>query len=190
MPPAPAWEGDSPVFADTKTGTVPTMGRSLMTCLTRPFDMLRRSVLGAVITLVFASCASADDSAPPTTVCLSGSDWRIHDDPDGNGAERGLPLADPATAEWIPAAVPGNIQADLEAAHQLKPLWYGAGDPRLSEAARKDWWYRKDFDVPASFAGADASRSCSTAWTTSATCGSTASPSGATRACTGDFRST
>ena len=44
--------------------------------------------------------------------------------------------------------MPGNIQADLEAAHLLKPLWYGAGDPRLYEVARKDWWYRKDFAVP------------------------------------------
>jgi beta-mannosidase len=86
-------------------------------------------------------------------LCLSGADWRIHDDADGKGDQRGMPLADPAAADWIPATVPGNIQADLEAAHQLKPLWYGAGDPRMDDVPKKDWWYRKDFDVPASFAG-------------------------------------
>ena len=48
--------------------------------------------------------------------------------------------------------MPGNIQADLESAHQLRPLWYGAGDPRLAEVAQKDWWYRRDFVVPESFA--------------------------------------
>jgi len=84
---------------------------------------------------------------------LSGTDWWIHDDPDGKGAERGMPEADASSPEWIAASVPGNIQADLEAAHLLKPLWYGAGDPRLQEVARKDWWYRKDFTVPQSFAG-------------------------------------
>jgi hypothetical protein len=86
-------------------------------------------------------------------LCLSGADWRIHDDADGKGDQRGMPLADPAAADWTPATVPGNIQADLEAAHQLKPLWYGAGDPRMADVPKKDWWYRNDFDVPASFAG-------------------------------------
>ena len=50
--------------------------------------------------------------------------------------------------DWIPAKVPGNIQADLEAAHVLNPLWYGTGDSRLFDVCLKDWWYRKDFFVP------------------------------------------
>jgi beta-mannosidase len=86
-------------------------------------------------------------------LCLSGADWRIHDDADGKGDQRGMPLADPAAADWTPATVPGNIQADLEAAHQLKPLWYGAGDPRLYGVAEKDWWYRKDITIPGDFQG-------------------------------------
>ena len=51
--------------------------------------------------------------------------------------EQRLFEADPSSPGWIPATVPGNIQADLEAAHQLKPLWYGAGDPRLDDVAQK-----------------------------------------------------
>jgi beta-mannosidase len=51
-------------------------------------------------------------------------------------------------ASQIPAQVPGNIQADLERAHLLKPLWYGVGDRRLAEVANKDWWYRKEFVLP------------------------------------------
>ena len=66
---------------------------------------------------------------------LSGSDWWIH-------------AAAAPNETQIPAQVPGNIQADLERAHLLKPLWYGAGDPRLADVAKKDWWYRKDFDLP------------------------------------------
>ena len=89
----------------------------------------------------------------PAIVQLSGTDWRIHEDAGGKGPRTRLFAADPASPGWIPATVPGNIQADLEAAHQLQPLWYGAGDPRLPLVAAKDWWYRKDFTIPASFAG-------------------------------------
>ena len=95
----------------------------------------------------------AAQAGPGRVISLSGSDWRIHEDPDGNGAERRLFEADVASPGWIAARVPGNIQADLEAAHRLTPLWYGEGDPRMHEVADKDWWYRKDFAVPARFAG-------------------------------------
>ena len=80
------------------------------------------------------------------TISLSGSDWYIH--AGAGGEANALRSAEVPGSGWIPATVPGNIQADLEAAHQLKPLWYGAGDPRLADVAQKDWWYRRDFDLP------------------------------------------
>ncbi len=86
------------------------------------------------------------------TLILSGSDWYIHEDAAGAGIEEGLYEGAIPAPGWIPAQVPGNVQADLEAAGQLRPLWYGAGDPRLAEVAKKDWWYRRDFEVPESFA--------------------------------------
>lgn len=88
---------------------------------------------------------------PSQTISLSDSDWFIREDESGGGESDRLFLADVAAPDWIPARVPGNIQSDLEAAHHLKPLWYGAGDPRLAEVAKKDWWYRRDFEVPAAF---------------------------------------
>ena len=88
------------------------------------------------------------------TLSLSGSDWYIGEDAARNGEAEGLHSAEAPAPGWIPATVPGNIQADLERAHQLKPLWYGAGDPRLAEVAKKDWWYRRDFVAPAAWAGA------------------------------------
>ncbi|HBP37255.1 MAG TPA: hypothetical protein DD640_00625, partial [Clostridiales bacterium] len=42
--------------------------------------------------------------------------------------------------DLIAASVPGNVQSDLEAAHRLSPLWYGAGDPRLFDVALSNWW--------------------------------------------------
>ena len=87
------------------------------------------------------------------TICLSGSDWYIHEDAAGDGEAAGLHLADVPAQGWIPARVPGNVQSDLEAAHELKPLWYGAGDPRLADVAQKDWWYQRDIEVPDNLAG-------------------------------------
>lgn len=89
----------------------------------------------------------------PNTFSLSGSDWYIREDEPGTGVAEGLHSAAVPSLGWIPATVPGNIQADLEAAHELMPLWYGAGDPRLAEVAKKDWWYRRDFEAPAAWAG-------------------------------------
>lgn len=85
-------------------------------------------------------------------ISLSGADWFIQAEAAENGAAERNCIAETKSPGWIPASVPGNIQADLEAAHELKPLWYGAGDPRLADVARTDWWYRRDFELPAGMA--------------------------------------
>lgn len=76
---------------------------------------------------------------------LSGADWLIKDNPGQGGT--------PICSDWLAARVPGNIQADLEAARMLKPLWYGAGDARLYEVPKRAWYYRKDFVLPADYVG-------------------------------------
>jgi Beta-galactosidase/beta-glucuronidase len=81
---------------------------------------------------------------------LSGNDWFIIEETELLNAPE-YSLMDSGTASFIPAKVPGNIQADLESSCRLRPIWYGIGDPGLLEVARKNWWYRKDFDVPSSF---------------------------------------
>ena len=80
---------------------------------------------------------------------LSGTDWKIRK----AGSESTPPAVTMEDAGWTAARVPGNIQSDLESALRLKPLWYGAGDPKLYEVAKKDWWYRKQFKVPSDFSG-------------------------------------
>ena len=56
-----------------------------------------------------------------TSLNLSGLNWYLHD------GTANLSEADVRDAGWIRARVPGSIQSDLEAAHLLKPLWYGIG---------------------------------------------------------------
>ena len=117
--------------------------------------MMPRFVLFCLGFALHGLCAVAvaEPTDSLTTIQLSGADWRIREDASGKGTDARLFSADPLTAGWIAATVPGNIQADLEAAHQLEPLWYGAGDARLKLVAAKDWWYRKDFTIPASLTG-------------------------------------
>ena len=120
-------------------------------CITMP--QIITIAYAVVMAPLSPSSASAAGAATAPPVSLSGADWWIHDDPAGTGASSGLNSASIPAAGWIPARVPGNIQADVEAAHKLEPVWYGATDPALYEVARKDWWYRKDFIVPATEAG-------------------------------------
>ena len=117
------------------------MNRNLLACL------------AIALQCHYAAAVSAQATEAPAIVQLSGTDWRIHEDAGGKGAEMRLFAADPASPGWIPATVPGNIQADLEAAHLLRPISYGAGDPNFREVTHKDWWYRKDFTIPATLAG-------------------------------------
>lgn len=111
------------------------------------------SVIVAVLTGLGSTSLASDANDVPQTMSLSGADWFIYGDASASNSSARFAEAASGTAGWIKAEVPGNIQADLEAAHRLTPLWYGAGDPRLYDVALKDWWYRKNFFVPASFRG-------------------------------------
>lgn len=108
--------------------------------------------LALVMMLVHAS-AVGQQIVHADVLPLSGNDWRIHAE-DGEQTDRAAWATADTTAEgWVPARVPGNIQADLEAARLLTPHWYGAGDDRIWDVAEHAWWYCKDIDVPASYAG-------------------------------------
>ena len=70
---------------------------------------------------------------PKNVLDLSGSDWTL--------------ICDGGLFPDVPASVPGNVQADLEAARCLAPLWYGMGDARIWEASRCDYTYVKKFII-------------------------------------------
>lgn len=73
---------------------------------------------------------------------LSGKDWRLWPVQAGTGREDAL--KDP---KWIPASVPGNVQADVESAKLIKPIWYGPLDENMTNLALSDWWYSKEFEI-------------------------------------------
>jgi hypothetical protein len=78
---------------------------------------------GALVFVLQLATALGAEGSEPAVLTLSGTEWRIRPDLEGTGREQLLFEADTASPGWIPAVVPGNIQADLEAAHQLTPLW-------------------------------------------------------------------
>ena len=68
----------------------------------------------------------------PDYQLLSGNNWKIWS---GSGSIK------------YSAAVPGNIQNDLEQAGVLKPIVYGMGDPNAYDIPLDDWWYETVFEV-------------------------------------------
>ncbi|MFV0351795.1 MAG: glycoside hydrolase family 2 protein [Oscillospiraceae bacterium] len=75
------------------------------------------------------------------TILLNGTDWQICK---GEAKSNALPLSVPGNT-WIDATVPGNIQADIERAKFIKPIWYGPRDDYMTALCLSDWWYRKTF---------------------------------------------
>ncbi len=131
-------------------------------------------VLAGILFAAGGHAPAMGQGAASDVLPLSGADWRIREDAEGRGVEERWFDAETSGSDWIPATVPGNIHADLEAARLIPPYWMErddprlaperqqnwlklsaftvpGGDPRLADVARKDWWYRKDIAVPASF---------------------------------------
>ncbi|MDL2327998.1 hypothetical protein LJC64_05065 [Ruminococcaceae bacterium OttesenSCG-928-A11] len=89
-----------------------------------------------------------EKSIGTTALCLSGGDWQLC-----KGGADSLAAVARGEGAFIPAAVPGNVQTDLENARELLPLWYGMGDSNLLDVCLSGWWYRKCFTPPAGAAG-------------------------------------
>ncbi len=120
----------------------------------KPTPAMRLILLAiAILSGITLSAAAATDVPVHDSILLSGSDWKLHDDPVGQGIQQEYFNSAMNSTGWISATVPGNVQADVEAAHQISPLWYGPLNPKLYDVARRDWWYRKDFTLPASYQG-------------------------------------
>lgn len=84
----------------------------------------------------------------PVSISLNGQNWSLY------GAKRGTPLSalSNENGQWIPACVPGNVQADVERAKLIKPIWFGPLDDDLTNLALKDWWYYKEIEITESLA--------------------------------------
>jgi hypothetical protein len=96
--------------------------------------------------------------APPLTIAADGtvaleSGWNVTLDDFAPSGATGASLSAPTTAapagSWLPARVPGTVQADLVAGGHLPDPVRGFDNLEVPEAlSRHGWWYRRPFTLP------------------------------------------
>lgn len=80
-----------------------------------------------------------------SVVNLGGSTWRLGQAPDGAVPERAAWAEMERVAEWLPAVVPGNVQADLLRAGRVPDPAVGCQNERLQWVDDHCWWLARDF---------------------------------------------
>ncbi len=73
------------------------------------------------------------------------SEWRLQHFADGIGANSGVYRAEHDDADWLPATVPGQVQADLHAAGVIPDPFFGLNYEQCLWVEEQEWWYRRSF---------------------------------------------
>ena len=71
--------------------------------------------------------------------------WRLQHFDDGVGANSGVYRAECDDSEWLPATVPGQVQADLHAGGLIPDPFFGLNYEQCLWVEQKEWWYRRCF---------------------------------------------
>ncbi|MGQ9630941.1 MAG: glycoside hydrolase family 2 protein [bacterium] len=80
-------------------------------------------------------------------------DWQLKHFLEGTLNVESPDRLDAVDAETIPARVPGNVELDLLRAGKIEDPFYGRNVFHLREYEFHQWWYGREFDVPARFKG-------------------------------------
>lgn len=84
---------------------------------------------------------------------LRGADWQMQESwPHEWRWRKAWEAAEPPGL-WFPATVPGTVQHDLQANGQLPDPYFELNSRACEWASQRDWLYRKEFSVPAEWAG-------------------------------------
>jgi beta-mannosidase len=73
--------------------------------------------------------------------------WQLKDFEPGGGAKVRAFAPDLLTQDWLAAQVPGEVHSALLAAGRLPDPFYGTNVEQVQWVERREWWYRRDFDV-------------------------------------------
>ncbi len=82
-------------------------------------------------------------------------EWKLTYFPQGVHAVAGPRDLASVEEPAIPAAVPGNVELDLQRAGVIPEPYYGTNIRQLRPYEFYEWWYEREFDAPASMAGLD-----------------------------------
>src|SRR6185437_8339716 len=82
---------------------------------------------------------------------LLGTGWAVRDFSPGAGQSAGAHLpAFAADDSWIAIAVPGDVHRTLIDAGRIPDPFYDRNETACAWMEQREWWYRLQFDVPAS----------------------------------------
>lgn len=79
--------------------------------------------------------------------------WVIHWFDEGRGELEGAHLPTYDASGWLDAIVPGDVHLDLMRAGLIPDPFFGLNHLECRWMEEKEWWYRREFDVPCSFEG-------------------------------------
>ncbi|HID90731.1 TPA: hypothetical protein EYP44_02075, partial [Candidatus Bathyarchaeota archaeon] len=79
--------------------------------------------------------------------------WRIAYFEDGEGEGRGAFREGYPAKDWLAAEVPGDVHLDLTRAGRASDPFFGKNSEGVRWVEEKEWWYRREFEVPDDFRG-------------------------------------
>lgn len=74
--------------------------------------------------------------------------WKLQEFDPGVGVQVRAFAPDYDDANWLPAAVPGDVHTSLVAAGRLEPPFYHMNVEKCQWVERREWWYRTTFIGP------------------------------------------
>ncbi len=74
--------------------------------------------------------------------------WKLQEFDPGAGVRARAFAPDYDDANWLPAAVPGDVHTSLAAAGRLDPPFYHMNVEKCQWVERREWWYRTTFTGP------------------------------------------
>ena len=82
---------------------------------------------------------------PRSVLPLDGDEWRLGRAPSGPEPRQATWQEMERVAEWLPAAVPGNVRADLLRANRLPDLFWDKGPESARWVDDHSWWLVRDW---------------------------------------------
>ena len=89
---------------------------------------------------------------PVKTISLDGR-WKLIDSNHKTGTRSRLHKPRTDTSKWLTTEVPGDIHPTLQKAGRIPDPFVGQNQDECTWTGSRDWWHRRDFNIPKSFKG-------------------------------------
>lgn len=79
-------------------------------------------------------------------------EWKLQGFENGKGEENGAHKPDHNDSNWLSARVPGTVHTDLIANSVIPDPFKKSNESKVEWVIKKEWWYRKEFNLPQNIA--------------------------------------